>query len=379
MKKILALSLTLMLIPFSAFGLEMLEDSTLDSVTGQAGVSINVDIEVDAFIGTAAWGDSDGIAGDGGYVGLQNMDIDVLRVRAREDWALSGDATTIGQLEFLTIDVAHDTATTDPLYDGRTYVRINPGTFDITMDSFTADVALGADTTMGEFMGEVFMTDMLVRLDAGNYIDIYTHGGSGVSITMYVNMDTVSFATIGWGDTDGLGDDTIGYGVPSGTLPYYVNGDYTEPGYVGVNTLTMTELTVSGTVAIDVLTIDSTNIMLALTEVNPTFVDSDGDGVDDVDATNPPRIPLTDPTAAAAASANVGVVGLYNTWMGENPGGISSSFVHLALTDMNVALESMTGIVQVGSSDILGDGTLGDFYIGNVTATVNGWVDIFAH
>ncbi|WP_319525296.1 DUF6160 family protein [uncultured Desulfosarcina sp.] len=338
MKKILAVALTLMLIPFSAFGLEMLEDSTLDSVTGQAGVSINVDVQVDATIGTAAWGDDDGISGtsgEGGYVGLQNMVIDTLRARARDDWALSGDATLIAQLEFLTIDVATDATYNDGTVD-RTYVRINPGTFDITMASFTADVALGADTTMGQFMGEVFMTDMLVRLDAGNYIDIYTHGDSGVSITMSVNMDTVSFATIGWGDTDGLVG-YVDYGVPSGTLPYYViSADDTTAGYVGLAGLEMTELTVSGTVTFDVLT-----------------------NLADMDALD--------------------VANLYAIWLAYNPSGVSSSFVHIGLDAVTITLDEMVGEVQVGSSAALGEGTLGDFYVADVVATVNGWVDIFAH
>ena len=42
MKK-LALILALMIIPCSAFGLEMLNDSSMDSITGQSGVSIAVD------------------------------------------------------------------------------------------------------------------------------------------------------------------------------------------------------------------------------------------------------------------------------------------------------------------------------------------------
>ena len=56
MKKVLAIALAMMLVPFTAFGLEMLEDSTLDNVTGQAGVSINVDVRVDATIGTRRLG-----------------------------------------------------------------------------------------------------------------------------------------------------------------------------------------------------------------------------------------------------------------------------------------------------------------------------------
>ena len=73
---------------------------------------------------------------------MLGMTIDNLRVRAREDWALYGTVADIGNLEFLTIDVGSDVAE----YGGTTYVRINPGTFDITMASFDAEVALGDDT-----------------------------------------------------------------------------------------------------------------------------------------------------------------------------------------------------------------------------------------
>jgi hypothetical protein len=334
MKKVLAIALAMMLVPFTAFGLEMLEDSTLESVTGQAGVSINLDVHVDATIGTAAWGDADGLDGtNGGYVGMLGMTIEDLRVRAREDWALTGNAALIGQLEFLTIDVASDAT-----YGGNTYVRINPGTFDITMASFDAEVALGDDTTLDERLGLVFMTNMLVRLDAGNYVDIYTNGGSGVGITMSVNIDTVSFATLGWGDTDGLVD-TVAYGVPGALLPNYVDGAYTAAGYVGLANFDMTELTVAGTVTIDVVTLD-----------------------------------VADPVAAGTW-----VPGLYATWLIMNPGGVSESYVHLAFSGMSIAIESMSGEVQVGSTAALAEGTLGNFYIGDVAATVNGWVDIFAH
>ena len=182
------------------------------------------------------------------------------------------------------------------------------------------------------------MTNMLVRLDAGNYIDIYTNGGSGVGITMSVNIDTISFATMGWGDTDGLVN-TVAYGVPEATLPNYVDGAYTTAGYAGVANFDITELTLAGTVTIDVVTLD-----------------------------------VIDPSATGTW-----VPGLYATWLLMNPGGVSESYVHLAFSDMSIALESMSGDVQVGSSAALGEGTLGNFYIGDVAAAVNGWVDIFAH
>ncbi|MFZ2634114.1 MAG: DUF6160 family protein [Desulfosalsimonadaceae bacterium] len=92
MKK-LALILSLIIIPCSAFGLEMLNDNAMDQVTGQSGVSIAVD-DVQLFINIdkMAYIDCDGFnsnnldagtcTGAGGAIGLNNFQIDVLNVNA---------------------------------------------------------------------------------------------------------------------------------------------------------------------------------------------------------------------------------------------------------------------------------------------------------
>ena len=354
MKKVLAIVLAMMLVPFTAFGLEMLEDSTLDNVTGQAGVSINLDVQVDATIDAAAWGDSDGIGAEGGYVGMSDMVITNLRVRAREDWALSGNPALIGQLQFLTIDVASDAT-----YGGTTFVRINPGTFDITMESFTGDVALSGDTALDEVMGTMFMTDMLVRFEPNNRIDIMAHGGSGVTIDFGLLMD-VSMGTLGWGDLDGL-EDTVLYGVPSASLPVYTSvANATDAGYVGIADLTIDNLAITGAANIDVVTLDSA-VLNAYLAGRPD--------------------PSSDPVAYADYMGAGGVALLYQIWFNANAATTttSTSFVHMAFTDINVGIASMTGNVEIGPDATLGGGTLGDFYVGGVSATVNGWVDIFAH
>ena len=95
MKK-LALALAfLMIIPGAAFGLEMMNDSAMDEVTGQAGVSIIADdIQLFLNIERMAWIDCDGFesglgnpygstcSGDGGAVGISNFQIDVLEINA---------------------------------------------------------------------------------------------------------------------------------------------------------------------------------------------------------------------------------------------------------------------------------------------------------
>lgn len=91
MKK-LALILAFMLIPCAAFGLEMLDNDTMDSITGQAGVAIAVDdIQIFMNIEKLAWIDCDGLqswegkgtcSGDAGAIVLNNFQLDVLNINA---------------------------------------------------------------------------------------------------------------------------------------------------------------------------------------------------------------------------------------------------------------------------------------------------------
>ncbi len=94
MKK-LALILALMLIPCSAFGLQMLDNNAMDQISGQAGVSIALDdVQVFIDIEKLAWVDCDGFGmgggaqvngtctGSGAMVSLNNFQIDVLNINA---------------------------------------------------------------------------------------------------------------------------------------------------------------------------------------------------------------------------------------------------------------------------------------------------------
>jgi hypothetical protein len=102
MKK-LALILALMLIPCTAFGLEMLNDTTLDSVTGQAGVDIAMDdIQIFMNIEKMAWIDCDGYGslgrwdceGSGGAMVLNNFQMDMLNINAITA-SVAGGTTTL--------------------------------------------------------------------------------------------------------------------------------------------------------------------------------------------------------------------------------------------------------------------------------------------
>lgn len=87
MKKILAIAIVVMMVPFTAFGMNAISDEDLDSITGQAGMDIYFDgtLTVDLTVNDVAWGDDDGVALSGsgaGYVvingsGATQTDIDV--------------------------------------------------------------------------------------------------------------------------------------------------------------------------------------------------------------------------------------------------------------------------------------------------------------
>ena len=109
MKK-LAIILAFMLIPCTAFGLQMLDDSTMDGITGQSGVSIAFDdIQLFINIGKLAWIDCDGLDstkniqigtcdGGAGAIGMNNFQIDVLNINAivSSTYALAGIGQTQG-------------------------------------------------------------------------------------------------------------------------------------------------------------------------------------------------------------------------------------------------------------------------------------------
>ena len=91
MKK-LAFIFALLLVPCSAFGLEMLPDSALDDLTGQAGVSIAADdiqlflnVERFAWIDCDGYGTSSAYGGDcdstiGGAIYLDNFQMDTINI-----------------------------------------------------------------------------------------------------------------------------------------------------------------------------------------------------------------------------------------------------------------------------------------------------------
>jgi hypothetical protein len=113
MKKLALVFALMMLIPCSAFGMQMLNNSSMDQITGQSGVSIAFDdVQVFLHIDKIAYIDSDGVAASvapstaglgttAGAVGINNFTLNLLNVNAivgtGAATATNGYATTAGQ------------------------------------------------------------------------------------------------------------------------------------------------------------------------------------------------------------------------------------------------------------------------------------------
>jgi hypothetical protein len=137
------------------------------------------------------------------------------------------------------------------------------------MDALQFDVALGnrtaaaydAMTTDGlnQLMGRVSIGAMGIYFSPTSYVDIFAHGGMGVSFDMDIKIDRMEFGYMSWGDTDGLGAATGSAALvtPLGTTKYWMGSN--GAGYIGLNNFNLGDathpaVTMRGTVAIDVVT-----------------------------------------------------------------------------------------------------------------------------
>ena len=323
MKKVLAF-LAIMLLPLSVMAMTPVSDNALGNVTGQAGVSINVDVTMNLDIDVAAWGDSDGFTGAAtqGWVGVTTLQVSYLHIWPRTDYnphLVSGADPSNYRL--LTIDVGTDSA-------GTTKVQIGMPTLTITMASMTANVKLGSDpSALDQLMGTLYVGDLNMATDGydgtNGYLYIYAHDNCGVDIDFKgVTIAYLNIGKVAWGDTDGLAG---GYGDTCGTLA----------GYVGLSSLNITTIKLDGGISIDVGTNDTNDTNCSYNVVpdhGNTFV----------------------------------IIGIKN--------------------NTSVYVGSLTAAVELGSSNALGE-KLGDIYVKGMTATIidnplsstRSFVHIFAH
>jgi hypothetical protein len=386
MKKIfMALVLaTILALPFSAFAMTTVADSDLSTVTGQAGVSINMDLNMNVNIDLAVWGDRDGITGSAyatqGYVGLSDIAISNLRLRARtpyDDFAVMSDphnlfgstmmttaeitganpfdaatgATFALNSRFLTIDVG-----SDALAGTKTVVRIGIPTLEITMDSFKANVGTATYTqgmaalnqsladhsgnayaaptanefaTFGQQMGSIEIDGLTVLLGNEGSVDISGRaagsGKQGIDIGLNtVTVDWMRIMTVAWGDKDGIG------------------AGASNAGYVGLYYTIIENLVINGGISIDVATLVPAQIPGLMAAGN---------------------IQLGYMLGAYAVQAGHGLVGSTFVQIGITDG----TYVHMGLLDTAVGLGSTPATVGINA---IGH-ELGELIVAGMNLTFN--------
>jgi hypothetical protein len=276
---------------------------------GTQGVTMAFDVRIDSLkLATLSWTDADGFANGvnsspttpysntllAGSVGLINTDIEGL--------------TVVGPV---TIDVATDTTTAHGGVANTTFVRLGFAGTTIGMDTLDTTVAIGPEKTLTsaktQILGTLYMNSLSVV--ASGSADIYAHSGSGVSIDFAAQVN-MTLATLSWGDSDGI------------------TGGPTSAGFVGLKTLAITGLGLSGNTTIDVATVATGN------------------------------------TSALP---------------------VGTTFVRIGFNNLNVHMTSMTADVKMGSAKTLTavgsetSQTLGSIYMGGLTTNMTGTVDIYAH
>jgi len=429
MKKIFAILAlaALLMVPVSAMAISQIADSDLAAVTGQSGVSINLDVAIDMSIDVIAWGDSDGIQNTQGYnntqgddtftlagfVGLSNLEISNLHMRMRNfsqysypnaetlatdaEWdeiatlvAANADGNNTDPFKqvklvnyafvthnqyskALTIDVASDNAS------DKTIVSIGVPTAVISLDSMTANVALfnaistasnnpnkitsGANYLAPQLMGSLNVNGLTALLWGGRVDISATTATAGVNI----EMKDVKIETV---SANG-----ISWGDPDGTQNLGGVGSYAaydQAGYVGIGGSNLIQnMVLNGGITIDVASVNTATLNTLYNSLTSgaraTWVSV-----------------LMGGTPEQSKTMLYGMKKVLGTPVRTD----SVTYVHLGLRNFNINIEQLRIPIMLGYDTNLFFGTpevleheLGVVYGHNLDVTVlsGSWVDILAH
>ncbi len=399
MKRVLTI-LAILLLPLSVWAMTPVTDSDLSNVTGQAGVNINADLNMNILIGTMAWGDSDGVKAmwntrvySGGFVGIDNFNLTNLRVSARAESTDNWNGYSTFFLKPITIDVATGDKTAVGGQLDQTFVRFGLGSLRISMDALSFNVGTsagyipsGTAVTISDIMGSVNMGDMTMYIAPTSYVDIFSHAGTGVSFQMRVTIDRFAMGYLSWGDADGLN------GVNLTTDDVEWIGATHSNGFIGLDNMnfgstTAPAFTITGTAAIDVVTSQTgeyavlnmtKNYLFNLAAGSGMFVNSDQPTTAELDSfcnnVLYPQQGIFYPVLATAMNSAVSPI----------------TVVHISFPeDFNFTMGAMRTAVKLGNNANLTttggvspkEQVLGDIYIGGLDFTIQqgSWVDIWAH
>ncbi|HQG31585.1 MAG TPA: hypothetical protein PLA83_06625 [Deltaproteobacteria bacterium] len=419
MKRVLSF-VVLMLLPLCLMAMKPVSDSTLSNVTGQSGVSIDIDVAMNITFDSMGWGDTDGDDGTGpnagGWIGIDDLEINTLHIWPRTDYSMeaTGAAHTDGgwsDLQLLTIDVVtvpFDSAN-DPNFSaanqtaltaagGVTKVRIGIPTLTITMNEMSGNVVLGpnaSDTTIGgignssyangggalnngykaisrpnfnQLMGKFYIGGMNMATGTGGAVLISAHGRESYTST-YADS-TTSGPLYGSGVTIELDNMKIDYLIMNQLAWGDIDGAYDEsssnpgqntaPGLTNEGWVGLADLAIRGITINGKIMIDVGTVTVG-SQTNTINADGPSEWDDYI-------ITMDERYGACLGTTN-------------------RSFVAIMIADgFSVRMEEMGAKVQLGSSNALGE-TMGDIYVSdmrmtiidNPTANNRSFVHIFAH
>lgn len=175
MKK-LVLAAIMMLVPFSAFALDAMNDDAMDKLTGQAGVTITFEnVVITQSSADMGWTDADGCDRGGDNTGSGTVYL---------DYTDGATETTI--TGSLSIDVATATTqydilgTTADIASGTTFVKIglpsvSQTAVDKTMTIGLAPTVAIAKTDAIQVLGQLYQAGGSSSISANSAIYIYAH------------------------------------------------------------------------------------------------------------------------------------------------------------------------------------------------------------
>jgi len=418
------------LLPFSAAAMAPITDSELSAVTGQAGVSINLDATVQLDADVVAWGDADGFGTSGditdnaGWVGLTDLGIVNLRVRADQtllgaEWYAkhSGAAKAA---TFTTKALALQTAASDLVteYAGAAsdasptlnkallYAAANPGVL-------TTYPAFGTANTEFNTAKNAVIADIGTVAGAAEYLQVASDKGAGektpfAPLTIDVATcaagagpyaDDITFVRIGLGSLQVEMDSMIADAKLGPTAALVPDMKYTL-GSLYLDTLS---LRLGGDSYVDIYNDRATGQGVSLA-VNATIrnfsIDTlawgDTDGIDWTFSTDTTTgvygVHSTDTTLQTTADAAVtGWVGLKNldiakiTAAGDLTIDVATNasdwtYVEIGFgSGMVASISGLTATAALGNDAATGlDQELGSVYVSAATATLTGSVQLGA-
>jgi len=424
MKKTLVVASMLAMLPCAAHAKSMITDNGLDGVTGQAGVSIDMDVRFDVNADTVAWGQKDG-SGNTSWIGMKNFTIDNMTVKLRPDilgavtistlmdqmeathpgmtdaqaagalklggaQAVLVDAVVadrgqgvttanfIAQAAPMTIDVLTADTATGNKAAGTTFVRIGLGSLEIAANNIDFTVGLGKTTgnsapaasDLSQELGAMHVGNLAIELSGQSTVDIYStqklagqNYGSGVVFDLNVIIDKMTAGALSWGNTTNKVT-----GTSTSALSAQADA---SAGYVGLANLNINNLRLTGPVSIQVATV-STDA-----------------------ATAGQQLAAASLQGLSSAAFKTALSNYYYSLYNSVSTPMGSSFVHIGLgtgnslsgstldgstTALGFSMGSLIADVKVANNaDLTGGGTYGTMGINNLKVGMNGWVNIGTH